>query len=329
MSQGFFESDENYHARVTREADEQTIKEVSGSAPSQGFFEPDTAYKDRISTEANERRVEASSGSPPSQGFFESDTTYRSRVAKEANEHEIERATGSSPSQGWFETEKSYETRVRKEANEQTIARTTGQPARQGWFEGDHAYRSRIATEARELRIGGGNDRAATSDPQTSSDHRARDGSTSKARRSSSESVARHTRRGPKWFLLFLALGAVYHGGKYLYDGTSRSTSSTSTSTSTHDPGFPATPARTVAPSFDCAKATWKSERIVCSSQQLSVLDVALSNAYRNAAARSPDRAAELRISENHWLRKTRESCADIPCLQQVYEERLRYLSKF
>ena len=281
MSQGIFESDDNYHARVTREADEQTIKEVSGSAPSQGFLESDTAYKDRISTEANERRVEASSGSSPSQGVFESDTTYRSRVAKEANEHEIERATGSSPSQGWFETEQSYETRVRKEANEQTIARTTGQPARQGWFEGDHAYRSRLATEARELRIGGGNDRAETSDPPATSDHKTHHGSPSNAWRSSSESVARDTRRWPKWLLLFLALGAVYHGGKYLYDGSSLST----TSKSTHDSGFPATPTRTVAPSFDCAKATWKSERMVCSSQQLSVLDVALSDAYRDAAA--------------------------------------------
>jgi uncharacterized protein YecT (DUF1311 family) len=144
------------------------------------------------------------------------------------------------------------------------------------------------------------------------------------APRSSSESPASHTRRGPKWFLIFLALGAVYHGGKYLSDGTALSTSST-----THGPGLPAPPIRTVAPSFDCAKATWRSERIVCSSQELSVLDVALSQAYRDAAARSPARAAELRTSENYWIRKTRESCADIPCLQQVYEERLRYLSRF
>ena len=93
-----------------------------------------------------------------------------------------------------------------------------------------------------------------------------------------------------------------------------------------------ASPARlipTVAPSFDCTKSTWKSERIVCSSQQLSVLDLAMSNAYRDAAARSPTRAAELRISQNHWLRKIRESCSDITCLQQTYEARILGLGKF
>ena len=39
--QPWFESDESYQSRTTREAAEATIKECSGSAPSQGWFESD------------------------------------------------------------------------------------------------------------------------------------------------------------------------------------------------------------------------------------------------------------------------------------------------
>ena len=88
----------------------------------------------------------------------------------------------------------------------------------------------------------------------------------------------------------------------------------------------PVPPTSPIAPSFDCAKATWKSERIVCSSPQLAVLDLSMSNAYRDAVARTPSRATEFRISQNRWLRKDRESCGDIPCLQRIYQVRIREL---
>ena len=83
-----------------------------------------------------------------------------------------------------------------------------------------------------------------------------------------------------------------------------------------------------VAPSFDCLKASWKSEHIICSSRALAVLDLALSNAFREAIARSPDRTAELRSSQNRWLRMSREACDDVPCLRELYEARIAELGK-
>src|ERR1041384_358722 len=152
LTQGWFESDDDYRARVAREADERTVEQSTGSVPSKGWFESDEAYRDRIAQEANECRIEDSSGSAPSQGWFESDQAYRDRIALEANERTVEDATGAAPSQGWFENDDDYEIRIRKEANEHIVSGGTGSSPRQGWFEGDHEYRSRIAHEARDVR---------------------------------------------------------------------------------------------------------------------------------------------------------------------------------
>ena len=61
--QGFFESDDDYRSRVAQEANERTIENSTGSAPSQGFFESEESYRDRITHEANEHRIEDSAGS--------------------------------------------------------------------------------------------------------------------------------------------------------------------------------------------------------------------------------------------------------------------------
>jgi hypothetical protein len=152
MGQGFFESDDDYRDRIAREADERTVENSTGSAPSQGWLESDDDYRERISIEANERRIEDSSGEAPSQGWLESDDDYRDRISQEANERTIEDATSSAPSQGWLEGDEHYDTRVREEANEHIVESETGSTPKQGWLEGDHEYRSRIAHEAREHR---------------------------------------------------------------------------------------------------------------------------------------------------------------------------------
>ena len=81
-----------------------------------------------------------------------------------------------------------------------------------------------------------------------------------------------------------------------------------------------------IAPSFNCSKAIWKSEKIVCSSPPLAVLDLSLANAYRDAVARTPSRAVEFKASQNKWLRKVRETCDDVPCMQRIYEFRIQEL---
>ena len=83
-----------------------------------------------------------------------------------------------------------------------------------------------------------------------------------------------------------------------------------------------------VGPSFDCAKAIYRSEQLVCSSPELAVLDLAMANAYRDAAARvgTKERKAILRNVQNHWLRKVRETCVDTVCLKGMYEQRISEL---
>jgi uncharacterized protein YecT (DUF1311 family) len=79
-------------------------------------------------------------------------------------------------------------------------------------------------------------------------------------------------------------------------------------------------------PSFDCATATVAAERLVCASPQMAVVDLSMVNAYREALARKPERAAELRAAHNAWLQDRRNACVDALCVQRAYEERLREL---
>lgn len=77
------------------------------------------------------------------------------------------------------------------------------------------------------------------------------------------------------------------------------------------------------APSFDCAKASWKSEKLVCSSTTLSALDVRMADLYRSALNRNPDLSKEMRNAQNYWLRRVRESCDDVRCLEALYRQRI------
>jgi uncharacterized protein YecT (DUF1311 family) len=86
-------------------------------------------------------------------------------------------------------------------------------------------------------------------------------------------------------------------------------------------------PTVTHKPSFDCAKATYTSERLVCSFPDLASLDLSLANAYRDAAARSDSSGkAALRNQQNYWLRHVREKCQNAECLRGIYEARINEL---
>ena len=81
------------------------------------------------------------------------------------------------------------------------------------------------------------------------------------------------------------------------------------------------------APSFDCEKATYQSEKIVCSSEDLSALDVKMTNKYKMVAElMSEGDKLALRKQQNHWLRVIREQCSDISCMKTVYENRINEL---
>jgi uncharacterized protein len=80
------------------------------------------------------------------------------------------------------------------------------------------------------------------------------------------------------------------------------------------------------AASFDCAKAATPTEKLICGNPQLSQLDGQLALAYQRAlaGAAEPDR---LRAEQRAWLRTERKACADAPCLQKVYTQRLAALA--
>lgn len=79
------------------------------------------------------------------------------------------------------------------------------------------------------------------------------------------------------------------------------------------------------APSFDCSKASVGSERLICSSKELSAADVALTQAYRSFRAASADKKS-LQHEQNEWRRSVRDACSDVPCMLSAYEQRIAEL---
>ena len=83
-----------------------------------------------------------------------------------------------------------------------------------------------------------------------------------------------------------------------------------------------------IRPSFDCARATNKVEQMVCSSQELAILDLSVANAYRDAMARVDtdyDRR-QLKDAQLFWLQEVRGKCQDAACVKAAYEVRERQL---
>ena len=79
------------------------------------------------------------------------------------------------------------------------------------------------------------------------------------------------------------------------------------------------------SPSFDCAKATHTTEKMVCADRELAGLDVELSQAYRRARDQSGDRD-RLRQEQLRWLRESMRPCPDRDCLARAYRQRLAEL---
>lgn len=80
------------------------------------------------------------------------------------------------------------------------------------------------------------------------------------------------------------------------------------------------------APSFDCAKATTGTERMICSSKELAEVDVRMVDLYKMARNNSPNKQALTR-EQNSWRKNVRDACTDTACIFKVYEDRIRQLS--
>ena len=83
-----------------------------------------------------------------------------------------------------------------------------------------------------------------------------------------------------------------------------------------------------VAPSFDCAKASNPTEAAICSSDDLSMLDLNLANVYERAMADlSPANREILQQSQRDWI-NTRNACGgDASCLITAMAQRTEFLT--
>lgn len=81
-----------------------------------------------------------------------------------------------------------------------------------------------------------------------------------------------------------------------------------------------------IHPSFDCAKASTATEKLICSDAGVASLDADLAKVYKNLLPDYPDRAA-LKKEQVNWIRTKRDGCSTIDCLKQIYQERLDDLS--
>lgn len=73
------------------------------------------------------------------------------------------------------------------------------------------------------------------------------------------------------------------------------------------------------AASFDCAKASTKVEKLICTDAELSKLDEALAAAYADAL-KSTD-PASLKAGQKAWF-NVRNRCVDVACIQKAYRQR-------
>jgi uncharacterized protein len=76
---------------------------------------------------------------------------------------------------------------------------------------------------------------------------------------------------------------------------------------------------------FDCAKASTRVEKLICSEEKLVQLDRELNRLYKEASKREPQ---GIRDEQRQWL-KSRNSCVDAACVLAAYEDRVDELNSF
>jgi uncharacterized protein len=82
-------------------------------------------------------------------------------------------------------------------------------------------------------------------------------------------------------------------------------------------------------PSFDCARHTGLTERVICANPELGDLDGEMSKHYFDLINGdvSADTKQWAKVSQRDWLRERNRCGANIACLQNVYQRRVNELS--
>jgi uncharacterized protein len=78
-------------------------------------------------------------------------------------------------------------------------------------------------------------------------------------------------------------------------------------------------------PSFDCSKASTKTEHLICSDKEVAEADAELARLYKQALASAMDKEA-LKRDQQTWIKSQRDVCTDTPCLLRTYQGRLSAL---
>jgi uncharacterized protein len=71
----------------------------------------------------------------------------------------------------------------------------------------------------------------------------------------------------------------------------------------------------------DCRKASTAVEKLICSEERLSELDMRVERAYREAL-RTPQVAERVKLEHQRWL-ADRNKCTEVACLTSAYQSRL------
>lgn len=94
------------------------------------------------------------------------------------------------------------------------------------------------------------------------------------------------------------------------------------------DPAPAAPPPRaSVSPSFDCGKAASRVERMICSDDELAVLDRELARSFRELRAVAGEDRAELEADQRNWRVAERDACGSVECIASITRERVAMLN--
>lgn len=84
-------------------------------------------------------------------------------------------------------------------------------------------------------------------------------------------------------------------------------------------------PKNEVLASFPCNKAFTNIEKIICTSSQVGLLDLEMSQLYKLLIANLKNHEDKIKLKKNQieWLTKYRDNCADLDCIKLQYENRI------
>ena len=79
--------------------------------------------------------------------------------------------------------------------------------------------------------------------------------------------------------------------------------------------------------SFDCAKASTKIEKLICSTPETAAADKRLGAAFAAARQKAAD-PQQLKAQQMDWIKQQRNVCSDAACVLKVTDDRVQQLSR-